>query len=157
MADPKPGLDYVGVAIGAMIFNDQGKVLLTKRGPKARNEVGKWDFPGGAVNFGEKLEDAVKREVREELGIEIEVIEQLETVDHIIPDENQHWISTTYIARYVSGTPKIMEPEKLSEYKLVKLSEINPDDLTIVSQSNHGTYIKKYGANPPKNLLSSPL
>jgi mutator protein MutT len=64
----------IKVGVSALIFNDEHKVLLSLRGLQARNEQGKWEIPGGEVNFGEKLEEAVKREVREEIGVEIKVI-----------------------------------------------------------------------------------
>lgn len=72
------GKDFIGVGSGAIIFNDEGKVFIAKRGKGARNEHGKWDFPGGSVEFGEKCEDAVKREIKEEYDFEIEVIEFLD-------------------------------------------------------------------------------
>ncbi len=61
----RKGIDFIGVGAGAMIFNDDGKVFIAQRGEKARNERGRWDFPGGSVEFGEKCEDAVKREIKE--------------------------------------------------------------------------------------------
>jgi mutator protein MutT len=139
------GKDYIGVGCGAMIFNDEGKVFLSKRGKNVRNEVGKWDFPGGGVKFGEKIEDAVKREIKEEHDIDIEVTEFLEVVNHIIPEENQHWVSPSYVAKLISGKAKIMEPHKCDEIKWVKLSEIDPETLTSASRSNFNKYIEKYG------------
>ena len=62
----KRGVDYIGVGAGAIIFNNEGKVFISQRGPGARNESGKWDFPGGGVEFGERCEDAVVREIKEE-------------------------------------------------------------------------------------------
>ncbi len=64
-----PGKDYIGVGCGALIINDKNQTLLIKRGNKSRNEAGFWGKPGGAVKFGEKVEDAVKREIKEELNI----------------------------------------------------------------------------------------
>lgn len=141
----KKGIDYIGVGVGAIIFNDEGKVFLNKRGPKSRNEKGKWEFPGGGVNFGEKLEDAIKREVREEFDMEIELLEQMVVEDHILPDEGQHWVSPTYIARIISGEPKIMEPEKCDEFKWITVSEIENEDLSIITRADYETYIDKHG------------
>lgn len=138
------GKDYIGVGCGAMIFNDEGKVFLSKRGKNVRNEVGKWDFPGGGVKFGEKCEDAVRREVKEEHDIDIEVTEFLEVVNHIIQEENQHWVSPSYVAKLISGEAKIMEPDKCDEIKWVKLSEIDPKTLSSASRSNFDKYIEKY-------------
>ncbi len=141
----KKGIDYIGVGSGAIIFNEDGKVFLAKRGPKARNESGKWDFPGGSVEFGEKCEEAIKREIREEYDFDIEVLELLEVVNHIILDENQHWVSPSYVAKKIKGEPKIMEPEKCTEIKWVDLSEINPDELTMPSKSNYLKFKEKHG------------
>jgi ADP-ribose pyrophosphatase YjhB (NUDIX family) len=55
----KKGVDFIGVGVGAIILNDEGKVFLAKRGHKAKNERGTWEFPGGGVEFGEKLVDAI--------------------------------------------------------------------------------------------------
>lgn len=71
----KKGIDYIGVGVGAIIFNNQGKALLTKRGRLSRNQVGKWEFPGGGVEFGETLTQAIVREVKEELGIIVEPVD----------------------------------------------------------------------------------
>lgn len=141
----KKGIDFIGVGVGAIIFNDEGKVLLAQRGFKARNEIGKWEFPGGGVEFGETCEDAVKREIEEELDIEIKVIELLEVVDHIIPDEKQHWVAPSFISKLVRGTTKIKEPDKCFNFKWINFFEINPETLSNVSRSNYQKFIEKYG------------
>ena len=89
----KRGIDYIGVGVGAIIVNRTGELFLAKRGPLAKNERGLWEFPGGSVEFGETLVGALKREIREEYGIEIDVRDLLDVVDHILPDERQHWVS----------------------------------------------------------------
>jgi len=150
----KKGVDYIGVGTGALIFNKNDEVFITRRGPKARNEAGKWDFPGGSVNFGERCEDAAVREIKEEFNIDIEITEFLEVVDHIITKENQHWVSPTFIAKYIGGEPKIMEPDKCTAFKWVKLNKINPHKLTIASSKNYQTYCHKYGTKPPINKVS---
>ena len=111
----KRGLDYIGVGVGAIIVNDAGQVFLARRGPQAKNERGLWEFPGGSVEFGEKMADALRREMSEEYGIEIVVGELLDVVDHILPDEGQHWVSPTFICHIQSGIPVIQEPGKCSQ------------------------------------------
>jgi mutator protein MutT len=89
----KRGVDYIGVGVGAIIVDDRGRLFLARRGPQAKNERGLWEFPGGSVEFGEKLAQALQREMREEYGVEIAVGELLDVVDHILPEslpsENQ--------------------------------------------------------------------
>ncbi len=106
------GRDHIGVGVGAMVFDALGRVFLARRGPAARNEAGCWEFPGGAVHFGETLEAAVRREFAEEYGMTIEVVALLGVADHILPAEGQHWVSPGYLARHVAGEPTIREPDR---------------------------------------------
>lgn len=81
------GIDYIGVGVGALIVDNHGRLFLSRRGIKAKNERGLWEFPGGSVEFGEKLADALRRELCEEYGFEIQVGELLDVIDHILPEE----------------------------------------------------------------------
>ncbi len=132
----KKGFDYIGVGVGAVILNSEGSVFLAKRGPEAGNERHKWEFPGGGVEFGERLEDAVTREVMEEYGFEIKVESLIDVVNHILPDEKQHWVSPTFLCRYKSGTPTIREPHKCEEIGWFSLDEIPEDLLTSASKKS---------------------
>lgn len=137
------GRDYIGVGVGALVFNAEGKVFLSQRGPKATNERNCWEFPGGQVNYGETLIEAVRREFCEEYGMKIEVIELLSVSDHILLEENQHWVSPTFVARHVSGVPQILEPEKCTDIGWFSLSNL-PEPLSTVSQDNLKDYFAKY-------------
>jgi len=141
------GRDYIGVGVGAIVFNSQGQVFLSKRGPKAKNERGCWEFPGGSVEFGEMLSAAIKREFIEEYGMEIEIVNLLNVSDHILPAEQQHWVSPTFIARHIGGTPKIVEPEKCTEIGWFWLSDL-PTPLSKVTQDDVKNYQAKYGGSP---------
>ncbi len=68
----KRGVDYIGVGVGAAIFNTEGKLFITLRGKEAKNERGKWEISGGSVEFGETFQEAIKREIKEEVGVEVE-------------------------------------------------------------------------------------
>lgn len=118
------GVDYVGVGIGAVVVGNDGKILLAKRGIKARNEHGKWEFPGGGIEFGDTMANTIKRELKEELDIEIELLQHLPPIDHILPHENQHWVTSMFIAKITNGTPKIMEPEKCDAIGWFSLQEL---------------------------------
>jgi mutator protein MutT len=138
----KRGVDYIGVGVGALIVDPQGRIFLARRGPAAKNERGLWEFPGGSVEFGERLADALKREMREEYGIEIAVGELLDVVDHILPEEGQHWVSPTYLCRIVSGTPTIREPGKCTEIAWFAPTDA-PRDLTVITHENLEHYLQK--------------
>jgi len=132
----KKGIDYIGVGVGAVILDREGKVFLAKRGKEARNERGKWEFPGGSVEFGEEMRHALIREVQEEYDFEISVDRLLDVVDHIIPHEHQHWISPTFLCFYKEGTPRIMEPHKCDSIGWFSLESIPRAELTIASSKS---------------------
>ena len=143
MIQPKRrGIDYIGVGVGAIMVDSQGRLFLARRGPKAKNERGLWEFPGGSVEFGETLAQALQREMKEEYGIEIEVGELLDVVDHILPEEGQHWISPTFLCKIVSGQPTIREPEKCSEIGWFGLRNM-PSEMTKITQINWEHYKTK--------------
>jgi mutator protein MutT len=142
------GIDYIGVGVGAAIFDDTGRIFLTLRGPAAKNERGRWEVPGGSVEFGETLVQALQREMMEEYGVEIAVHRLLGVFDHILPHEGQHWVSPTFICTIVRGTPIIREPEKcaaigwftLDEAERLPLSIITANDLRLLMANDpHGS------------------
>ncbi|MEK7615707.1 MAG: NUDIX hydrolase [Patescibacteria group bacterium] len=86
----EPGIDYIGVGVGALIVNEKDETLLMKRGPKSRNLIDYWNKPGGVLEFGENPDDAVYREVFEEMGVEIEILGKLESTASFLQKEKQH-------------------------------------------------------------------
>ncbi|MBD3280538.1 NUDIX domain-containing protein [Candidatus Dojkabacteria bacterium] len=137
MNKPIRGKDYIGVGVGAVIFNDKGLVFLSKRGKEVRNESGKWEFPGGGLDFMEDPKVAVvRREMKEEYDIEIEVIDLLGFDNHIVKDEGHHWVAPTYITKLISGEPKIMKPHKCGEIGWFTIEEVKNLELSIISQAN---------------------
>jgi len=136
------GVDFIGVGVGAIIVNREGKLFLAQRGPQAKNERGLWEFPGGSVEFGERLTDALKREMREEYGVEIEIRDLLNVADHILPDEGQHWVSPSYVCVIKSGEPRIKEPGKCTAIGWFE-PEALPADLTVVTRLDWQLYLER--------------
>lgn len=129
------GVDYIGLGVGAVIEKD-GKYFLAKRGEEARNKVGKWEFPGGAVEMGDTVEETIVREMKEEHGIDVEVKELLDYQSYFLSNDNQHWFAVTFLCSLVSGEPKILETEKCEEIGWFTLDEIEKLDLAISSRKN---------------------
>jgi mutator protein MutT len=155
----KQGVDYIGVGVGAIIFNTSNRIFLAKRAKEARNESGKWEFPGGAVELGETLEHAIQREIREEYGFEIVIDGLLDVVNHFIPEEKQHWVSPTFLCRIKSGTPSILEPSKCDEVAWFGLDEIPEKLLTIASRKSLESLrkIKKYNSSCKMKKYTYPV
>ena len=137
----KPGFDCVGVGCGALIVNDKNETILLKRTSKTRNGTGFWSKPGGGVEFGEKVEDAVIREIKEELGVDVEIVKFLGFTEGILIDGKQHWISFNYLAKIISGEIKNMEPEKHEEIKWFKLDDL-PEKVMINTIEPINEYLK---------------
>ena len=89
-----------------MIFENQ-KILLVERGKEPLK--GYWSIPGGIVETGEKLAEAIRREVAEETGLEIEPYSMFEIFERVIPDDaglpEYHYVLIDYLCRRVAGEP----------------------------------------------------
>ena len=107
---------HIGVAV---ITDAQGKILIDRR--KQEGLLGGlWEFPGGKIEPDESVEDCVKREIKEELGIEIEVGSRLITIDHAYT----HFKVTLNVfnCTHLSGDPQPLESD---EVKWVTLDDID--------------------------------
>lgn len=111
----------VHVAVG-VILNDQGKILIAKR-PDKVHQGGLWEFPGGKVEQGESLFDALKRELHEELAIDITATDPLIKIRHDYGDKivllDVHKVTHfTGNARGNEGQPILwVAPESLHDYE----------------------------------------
>ena len=95
--------------VAALIFEGERFMICQRPAHKARGLL--WEFVGGKVEPGESGEDALKRECREELGVEIEVGEVYMELLHRYPDITVHL--TLYRAAIVAGTPRLLEHNDL--------------------------------------------
>ena len=112
-------------AVAAVIVED-GRLLLIRRG--AEPSRGKWSLPGGSVEWGETLTDAVRREVCEETGLEIEVGKVAGVFDIITDDAEYHYVVVDYLARSVGG--ELRPGDDASDARWVSAEELDSLDLT---------------------------
>lgn len=140
----RKGVDYIGVSAGAMIFNKKGELFLSKRSQKATNEKGCWEIPGGKVAFGETLQTAIKREMKEEYGVDLVLLHQLPAQNHILPKENQHWVPSCFICKIKGNKePKILEPDKCNAIGWFFLKKL-PKPLSVITKLDLKAYEKTY-------------
>jgi 8-oxo-dGTP diphosphatase len=92
------------VGVGAIIFR-RDRILMAQRGKQPLK--GWWSLPGGALELGESLEDAVRREVLEETGLEVVPIKLFEVFERIMRDADgapeYHYILIDYVCRVTGG------------------------------------------------------
>ena len=121
----KEGKKYTDVSIA--ILEQNGRFWVAKLAPEDRY-AGKWEFPGGKRESGETYEDAVLREVREELGIEAEIIKALPVIDYEFRGENtQLFRLYGFLCKVGKGSLK-MHKEHV-EHRWVTLEELKELDI----------------------------
>ena len=126
------------VGVGGVILQDSKVLLLLRKRPP---EAGFWSLPGGRVEFMERVEDALVRELKEELGIEVEIQSLLCVTNHIIQADNAHWVSPAYLVRLASsGVPQNLEPEKTAAIEWFPLFGL-PDNLSLAAKSALSAYL----------------
>lgn len=105
--------------VGAVIFNDHEEILCALRSPADMVLPNLWEFPGGKIEEGESPEEALVREIKEELGCTINVFEKIEEVHHEYPNFIVNLL--TYKAKIIEGDPKAKEH---AELKWVPIQEL---------------------------------
>jgi len=135
----KRGKDFIGVGVGAVLINMNEEILLLLR--KKSPEVGCWTIPGGTVEFGETIEDAILRELKEELGIESKIIKLLRVTNHILKEEGVHWVSPAFLVKLLNGTPTNKEPESHSDINWFPVNAL-PKNITLTTKLALQSYLE---------------
>ena len=116
--------DHPIVGVGAIIIRGE-EVLLARRGKEPG--YGEWSIPGGAVELGEKLEEAVAREVSEEVNVAVRVEEMVEVLERIFRDPagrvQYHYVLVDFLCQHLSGEGR--PSSDALEMKWVHLSEVS--------------------------------
>ena len=122
-----PERPLAGVA--AIVFRGS-EVLLIKRGRAPA--LGKWSVPGGLVELGESLEAAVRREVMEEVGLEVKAIDLVAALDRVIFDRNgrveYHYILLDFLCEVVGG--RLNAGTDADECRFVAMEDLGLYDMT---------------------------
>jgi ADP-ribose pyrophosphatase YjhB (NUDIX family) len=121
--DPRAYPDRPFLAVSAAILRE-GRILIVRRARAPANRI--YTLPGGVVEAGETLEQAVKREILEETGLVIEPVALAGHREVILRDEAQrvwrHFIVLAFAARWVAGEPVLNE--ELEEFRWIEPDEL---------------------------------
>jgi ADP-ribose pyrophosphatase YjhB (NUDIX family) len=126
MDKPRKGIDYIGVTVVYFCHDDAGKFVMAKRSKNARDEQGTWDIGGGGLEFGEFVEDALRREIKEEYCVDVLGHEFLGYRD-VHRDKDgapTHWISLDFKVRIDSAKVAIGEARKFDDIGFFTLETI---------------------------------
>ncbi|MFA7244810.1 MAG: RdgB/HAM1 family non-canonical purine NTP pyrophosphatase [Candidatus Magasanikbacteria bacterium] len=144
---------HIVVPVGIII--KEGKVLISKRNdPHNPRFHGKWELPGGSMEYGEKLEENVKREILEETGCEVEIVKQLNKIQVVASagrDFSYQVYLIPFVCKFISHAQevndtevmetKFVEVDELSDYDFIEknkefLMQIVPDVKEIIKNNN---------------------
>jgi 8-oxo-dGTP diphosphatase len=144
MAKDGIGTEFTGVTIVFLCHDGNGRYLISKRSKNARDEQGAWDPGAGGLKFGERVEDALARELKEEYCTEPAVVNFLgfRDVHRVHDNKPTHWIGLDFQVQIDPATVKIGEPHKCDGLRWVTLEELLHFSEPLHSQFPH--FLKKY-------------
>jgi len=114
------------VGVGGLVIRDDEVLLQLRAKPP---EAGRWDIAGGKVEWGETVENALLRELREEIGSKCRIVKLLCVTNHIVPDDDAHWVAPAFLVVIEEGEPTNLEPESAAEVAWFRLDAL-PEKLT---------------------------
>ena len=109
--------------VAAALYDAHGRVLIAER-PPGKHMAGRWEFPGGKLGAGESEAQALARELREELGVELDAAQPLMRLEHRYPDRRV-CLSLWVVERY-RGIPQALDGQRL---KWVLPGELGLEDI----------------------------
>lgn len=120
------------VRVAAAVIRDKKRIFATARGYGALK--GKWEFPGGKIETGETPQEALKREIREELATEVEVGELIDTIEYDYPDF--HLTMECFWCKVVNGELELKEHEAAKWLTREKLYSVEwlPADMRLIEK-----------------------
>jgi 8-oxo-dGTP diphosphatase len=118
--------------MGVLVMR-RGRVLLGRR--RGSHGEGYYAAPGGHIEFGESFEQAARREVAEETGLEIADLRFLSAGNYLFrrEDGERHYIDVDFVCEAPGGEPRLMEPEKCDGWEWYDLDDL-PRPIFIVTQ-----------------------
>jgi 8-oxo-dGTP diphosphatase len=108
-----PGI--FNVAVEAVIVKD-GNILITQRSFERSHAPGEWEMLTGRVEQGETFEEALKREVKEEVGLKVEILQPFNTFHFYRASEKTEHLGVSFLCKYIGGKVTLDKNEQI-DYK----------------------------------------
>lgn len=144
LAQPAPSSLKLVHVVAALLINAERQFLLAQR-PEGKFQAGRWELPGGKLEAGELPEDALVREIQEELGITLDkaVLTPFTFISHSYAELGVHVLMPIFSCTRWHGSPKSMEnqsfewvrPQDLRRYPLVTADEVLLEPITALLTS----------------------
>jgi ADP-ribose pyrophosphatase YjhB (NUDIX family) len=134
------------VRAAAIIVKD-GEILLVRHVKHGRTY---WLLPGGGVKYGETIEEAIVREIKEETNLDIVVQRPVMMNDSVPPDRHRHVLNICFTARITGGTLQTEDSEVLKEVKFVPIDTIS--DLPLFRPDIRTPLLEAYNRGFPETL-----
>ena len=118
------------IRVAAAIIVNEGKIFATQRGYGDWKDW--WEFPGGKIEPGETAEEALAREIREELNVEIAIDDFYQTVEYDYP--KFHMVMDCFICHIAEGEPVLLEHEAAKWLSRDELGSVRwlPSDVELI-------------------------
>ncbi len=120
------GIDYIGNTVVYCCHDGKGNVLLAKRSKNSRDEQGRWDIGGGGIEFGDTVENTLRKEIKEEYCTDILQYEFLgyRDVHRETNGKRTHWIALDFKVLVDGKKVKIGEPHKFDALEWFTLEKL---------------------------------
>ena len=117
--------------VGAVIENEEGEILCAQR-PEGKNLALKWEFPGGKIEVGESPTAALKRELQEEMALDIEILDEITTTTYEY--DFGIVVLTTYFSKIKAGNIQLLEHEEMKWMKADDIDQLDwaPADIPAI-------------------------
>lgn len=137
----RKGSDCIGVTVVYLCHDGEGNVLIAKRSANCRDEQGRWDIGGGAVEFNADVLETLRTEIREEYCTDVRVHEFLgfRDVHRSLNGKPTHWVALDFKVLVDRSTVAIGEPHKFDALEWCALDSL-PEPL----HSQLPTFLEKY-------------
>lgn len=132
----KKGVDYIGVTISFLCHDGKGNFVMAKRSKNCRDEHGCWDNGGGGLEFGDNVEDRLKKEIQEEYCTDILDFEFLgyREAHREHAGVKTHWVSLDFKV--------LVDPAKVKNGEPHKFDDLGWFTLDTIPENSHSQFPK---------------